>query len=65
VYVTFVDELASLGDAVVSMVGGVQGEAQSRTYRITRQPADGLAYAAAIAARYGLTYEALKVRIAR
>jgi len=65
VYVTFVDELACLGEAVVSMVGGIQEESQERTYRISRRPADGLAYAAALAARYGLTHEALRRRIAR
>ncbi len=66
VYVTFVDELAALGDAVVSMVGAVVPDDPSRrTYRITRQPADGLAYAAAIAAKYGLTYDSLKGRICR
>ncbi len=66
VYVTFVDELAALGDAVVSMVGGVvPDDPRRRTFRITRQAADGLAYAAALAAKYGLTYASLKGRISR
>lgn len=66
VYVTFVDELASLDQAVVSMVGAiVPGDPARRTYTITRRPADGLAYAAVIAARYGLTDAALRRRIAR
>jgi DNA mismatch repair protein MutS len=65
VYVTFVDELASLGEHVVSMVATVGDEPGERTYRVVRRPADGLAYAAVLAARFGLTYEALQGRITR
>ena len=65
VYVTFVDELASLNQACVSMVGGVVPDNPAeRTYQIVRKPADGLAYAAAIAGQYGLTYQQLKERLA-
>jgi DNA mismatch repair protein MutS len=64
VCVTFVDELASLGAAMVSMVAAVAPEDPSvRTYKVVRQPADGRAYAWAIAAKYGLSYELLRQRI--
>jgi DNA mismatch repair protein MutS len=65
VYVTFVDELASLNEACVSVVATVvRDNPAERTYQIVRKPADGLAYAAAIAGKYGLTYQQLKERLA-
>jgi DNA mismatch repair protein MutS len=66
VYVTFVDELASLGDQVVSMMSTVVPDSPAeRTYKVVRKPADGLAYALAIADKHGLTYERLRRRLAR
>jgi hypothetical protein len=65
VYVTFVDELASLNEATVSMVADVvPDDPDVRTYKVTRRRADGRAYAMALARKYGLTYASLRQRVA-
>jgi DNA mismatch repair ATPase MutS len=65
-YVTFVDRLADLNGACVSMVAEIAPDNPAgRTFKIVRKPADGLAYAAAIADRYGLSYERLRELLAR
>lgn len=63
VYVTFLDELASM-DKTVSLVSTVFPEnPEQRTYKIVRRRADGLAYAMSLARKYRLTHDDLIRRI--
>ncbi|MEB2836292.1 MAG: hypothetical protein GSR80_001106 [Desulfurococcales archaeon] len=63
VYVTFIDELARL-EHVASYVAQVDPrDPEIRTYKILRQPANGLAYARLIAKKYRLTYEDIVSRV--
>ncbi len=64
VCVTFIDELTTLGPETVSMVATVEADDPSRrTFKIVRKPADGRAYAWALADKYGISYERLKARL--
>lgn len=64
VWVTFIEELADLGEKTVSMVSTVEPDNPAqRTYRIVRRRPDGLAYAVSIAEKHGLTYARIKERL--
>jgi DNA mismatch repair protein MutS len=63
VYVTFINELASI-DGIESYVAQIDSrDPGRRTYKIIKQPSDGMAYAHALAEKYRLSYKDLMRRI--
>jgi len=66
VWVTFLDELAALGPAVVSYVSQVDPDDPAvRTFEVTRCPSGGPTYAELLARAHGLDADAIRRRLAR
>jgi DNA mismatch repair protein MutS len=64
IWVTFVEEIASFGSEVASMVATVDPDDPSRrTLRVVRGPATGRSYALSLAKKYGLDGDTLRERM--
>jgi DNA mismatch repair protein MutS len=64
VFVTFIEELATLDERVASVTAMVDpADPSRRTFQVLRRQADGHAYALAVAEAHGLTYDALRLRL--
>lgn len=63
IWVTFIDELASYGDTVLSMISTVNPSQGERTFKIVKASATGRSYAMALAHKYDLTPERIRERV--